>query len=323
MQEMITPKKAKNKSGMATKKRNEIIFLICLLALPILHKCVFYLGTSIQSVLLAFETYDKATKTYYISGFGNFAQVFKNLASLPLLQTSLRNTLYLYIMETFLSIPISLLCSYFVVKKVPGHGFFKIVFFLPSILSSVVMVLMFKYFGDWAIPEIAKTLFGVKNFPLIFRDAAYAFPMMLVYSLWVGFAGGIVLYLGAMTRVPDGVTDAAMIDGVGMFGEFWHVIMPTVYPTLSVFLVTGLVGIFTGGGPIHAFYGDGVNGGTAGAPEHVYTMGYYLFTQVIGKNASNELYPYASAMGLLITLVATPLTFLLKYLLEKFGPTEE
>jgi len=51
-------------------------------------------------------------------------------------------------------------------------------------------------------------------------------------------------------------------------------------------------------------------------------MGYFLFTRVIGDNSSVASYPYAAALGLLITVIATPLTFLLKYLLERFGPTE-
>lgn len=305
----------KLKSGMATKRRNELIFLICLFALPILHKCIFYIGTSVQSVMLSFQSYDVDRQLYYISGFQNFQQIFKDLSQSFVLITSLKNTFYLYCMETFLSIPISLFCSFFVVKKVPGHGALKVIFFLPSMVSAVVMVLMFSYFGEYAVPSILSKYFGVENYPYIFSEKQYAFPMMLLYSLWVGFAGGIVLYLGAMTRVPDGVTDAAMIDGVSVLGEFWHVIMPTVYPTLSVFLVTGFVGIFTGGGPIYTFYEDN-------APSHVYTMGYYLFTQVIGDNSSPASYPYAAALGLLITFIATPLTFLLKYLLEKFGPTE-
>lgn len=305
----------KKKSGMATKRRNELIFLACLFALPILHKCTFYFGTAIRAVLLSFQEYNPANGQYELSGFVHFQRIFKDLAESPVLRTSLKNTVKLYFVDTFISIPISLFCSFFVVKKVPGHGFLKIVFFLPSIVSSVVMVLMFKYFGEYAVPGMLSKYFDITKYPYIFSEEGYAFTMMIVYQLWVGFASGIVLYLGAMTRVPDGVTDAAMIDGVSVLGEFWHITMPTVYPTLSVFLVTGFVSIFTGGGPIYTFYEDN-------APSHTYTMGYYLFTQVIGDNSSAASYPYAAALGLLITIIAAPLTFLLKYALEKYGPTE-
>ena len=148
------------------------------------------------------------------------------------------------------------------------------------------------------------------------RILAILLPMMLLYSLWVGFAGGIVMYVGSMSKVPDGVTDAAMIDGVSVWGEFWHVTMPTVYPMLSVFLITGLVSLFTGGGPIFTFH-------QYGAPDYCYTMGYFLFTKVMGPNSTIANYPYAATVGMIITLIATPLTFLLKYALEHTGPSEE
>ena len=53
-----------------------------------------------------------------------------------------------------------------------------------------------------------------------------------------------------------------------------------------------------------------------------YTLGYYLFTLVLGS-ASYSQYPYASAAGITLTLVAAPLTFFVKWALEKFGPKED
>ncbi len=299
-----------------SRRRKELIFLACLFVLPVIHTAIFYFGGNIQSFTLAFQSYDSAKAEFYFIGFNNFKLVFEDIANSPLIRTGMLNTLYLYLMETFLSMPISLLCAYFVLKKVPGSGALKIIFFLPSMISSVVMVLMYKYFCEYAVPYIAKKMFNADSFPLILNEYPYAFPMLIGYSLWTGFAGGIVLYLGTMSRASDGVLDAAKIDGVGMFGEFWHVILPTVYPLVSVFLFTGFVSIFTGGGPVYTFYKDS-------APTYTYTTGYYLFVKVMGQNATYSDYPYTAAVGLIITVVATPLTFLLKYVLEHVGPTED
>ena len=121
-------------------------------------------------------------------------------------------------------------------------------------------------------------IFNINDFPLILQEYPYAFPMMLVYSLWIGFAGGIVLYVGAMTRISEGIEDAAKVDGAGTMTEFWHIIMPSVYPMLTVFLVTGFVNLFIGGGPIYTFFEDR-------APDYTYTMGYFLLVRVIGSNS--------------------------------------
>lgn len=304
------------KSMAMTKRKNEIIFLVCIFALPIIHKLIFWFGSNFQSILLTFQKYDRESTSYVFNGFENIKEVWHDIKTSRLLRQSMLNTFLLYCENTFISIPISLFCSYFVVKKVPGHGALKVIFFLPSMVSSVVMVLMFKYFCEYAIPELASDLFGVSRMPLILSEYPYAFPMMLVYDLWVGFAGGIVLYVGSMSKVPDGVTEAAQIDGVSVLGEFWHITMPTVWPMLTVFLITGLVGIFTGGGPIFTFH-------QYGAQDYCSTMGYFLFVKVMGPNSTSASYPYAAAVGFLITLVATPLTFGLKYLLEHVGPSED
>ena len=311
----VSTQSRKKSSSMKTKRRNEIIFLCCIFALPILHKLTFYFGTAVQSVSLAFKSYNSDTGEYFYSGLVNFKEVFRDLSTSASLKLSLKNTVIFYIVDTFIGIPISLFCSYAVVKKVPGSGFIKVIFFLPSIISSVVMVMTFKYFCTYPLTDLILDWSGKTKLNL-FQQQDTGYLMMIIYGMWAGFAGGLVLYLGAMTRVPDGVTDAAKIDGVSYLGEFWHVTLPTVYPTLTVFLVTGLVGIFTGGGPVYTFHQDD-------APWHTYTMGYYLFTKVFGEKSDYAFHPYASALGVLITLIAAPLTFLLKYVLEHVGPQEE
>ena len=310
-----TVSQSNKKASMKTRRRNEIIFLCCIFALPIIHKLTFYFGTALQSVSLAFKSYDSTTGEYFYSGLINFKNLFRDLGSDVILKTSLKNTVIYYLIDTFVGIPIALFCAYAVVKKVPASGFIKVVLFLPSIISSVVMVMMFKYFCDYPLTEWILKGTGKKELYL-FSQPNTAYMMIIIYGMWTGFAGGLVLYLGAMTRVPDGVTDAAKIDGATYLSEFWHVTLPTVYPTLSVFLVTGLVGIFTGGGAVYTFHQDN-------APSSTYTMGYYLFTKVFGAKASASDYPYASALGVLITLIAAPLTFLLKYVLEHVGPQED
>ncbi len=317
--ELVLNEKQKSKLGkksnFATKRKKEILFLIALLAFPVVHKIVFYIGGNINSFTLAFQRYDGELQKFVWTGFDNFRDVFNDLKYSVLLRTGIKNTLWLYLMNTFLSIPISLFCSYFVVKKVPGHDFLKVVFFLPSLVSGVVMMLMYKYFCEYALPEVVMSLFKI-DMPLILSEYPYAYPMMLLYSLWTGFAGGIIMYVGNMSKIPEGVADAAQIDGVSVMGEFWHITMPAVYPLLTVYLVTGLTGMFTGGGPIFTFY-------QYSAPKYCYTTGYFLFNKVMSNSATLHDYPYPAAVGMLVTLVAAPLTFLLRWGLEKFGPSED
>ena len=82
-----------------------------------------------------------------------------------------------------------------------------------------------------------------------------------------------------------------------------------------MFLVTGVAGIFTNQANLYAFFGKN-------ASANAYTFGYYLFIMVADEAPISE-YPFASAAGLLFTAVAVPITLLVKYVLEKFGPNAE
>ena len=92
--------------------------------------------------------------------------------------------------------------------------------------------------------------------------------------------------------------------------------LPSIFPTISTFLITGVAGIFINQAGLFDFYGDG-------AQPISYTIGYYLFVKVVGGSGGTAEYPYAAAAGLAMTFVAAPLTLLVKYLLEKYGPSED
>ena len=104
--------------------------------------------------------------------------------------------------------------------------------------------------------------------------------------------------------------------GYPMWKEFWKITLPLIFPTITVFIVAGVAGFFINQCNIYNFYGNY-------APEDISNLGYYMFVKVIGESASLSNYPYASALGVMFTLIAAPITLLVKYLLEKFGPGAE
>ena len=119
-----------------------------------------------------------------------------------------------------------------------------------------------------------------------------------------------------MNQVPDDIFESGRIDGIQEgLQELFYLALPMIFPTLSTFLITGFSGFLMATGPLVAFF-------MLNAPQKAYTMGYYYYVQVAGSS-SQVSYPYLAAGGLLMTLVTAPLTFLLKWFLEKFGPNAE
>ena len=95
-----TSNKNKQKT-MSTKRRNEAIFFTCLVAYPMLQFLVFYVAVNINSILLAFQTYDAKQSAYYFSGLGNFKEVIRIFSGDTFLLGTIKRGMIFYFFSTF------------------------------------------------------------------------------------------------------------------------------------------------------------------------------------------------------------------------------
>lgn len=293
------------KSSFAKRKRNQLIFYICLIALPMIQFAIFYIGVNINSILLAFQGYE-VQKGYYWTGFDNFKQIFYDFKTIPYLKSSIKNSLILYVV-TLCSMVLSMLFSYYIYRKRTCAGFFKIILFLPNIISGLILAIMYKYLVENAPYALGYTIGGLLS------NEKTAFPTILVFNVLTSFGTQSLLFSGAMEGITDSVIDASKIDGCSPMQEFIHIIIPMIWPTISTFFVIGIAGIFTNQMCLYSFFGTK-------AEYQYYTFGYYLYKSI--QTASIGEYPYLAAMGLVLTFVAVPLTYLVKWATEKFGPKQ-
>ena len=142
------------------------------------------------------------------------------------------------------------------------------------------------------------------------------FGTLVAYHIWLGFAGGMVLFTGTFSRIPAELVEAGRVDGMNTWQEFWKITIPMSFQTISIGIFTGVIGIFTSSPSTFGFF-------RLNAPSQTYTFGYYIFNLVYGGRSLPVNYPYTAACSLIFTAIAAPLSFTLKYLLEKYGPSEE
>ena len=300
----------KRKKGGLHRTRNQRIFFWCIIALPLAQFCIFYIGVNFNSILLAFKDYSYEDGSFQWVGFENFSEVFYDFKTLLYMRASVKNSLLLYVF-TLLGTVLALFFSYYIYKKAPLSGFYRTILFLPNIISSIVMVLMFKYFVERAIPEIVYMINPDSTFPGLLADPDYVLPTLIFYCVWSGFGTQMLMYTGAMGGISDSVIEAAKLDGVTPLKELWYITVPMIWPTFMTFVVVGFTGLFTNQINLYNFYGDQ-------AEYRYYTFGYYLYISI--RNASIGEYSYLAALGLLLTAVAAPLTLLLRKAMNKFGP---
>lgn len=182
--------------------------------------------------------------------------------------------------------------------------------FLPTIISSVITVTIYKKVCEIAIPAISASVFHTTIRGLL-SNPDTRFGAIMFFYLWLSFGSLMLMYLGAMNGISDSISEAARLDGASNIQEFVYIVFPMIYPTFSTLFYTSVATIFTNQINLYSLWG-------ASAPSSTWTFGYYLYKEV--AQAGEARYPSLAALGVLMTVVAAPLTFFFKWLLRHVGP---
>ena len=293
------------------KKWGELAFYCGLIAYPLIQFIVFYVCVNFNSILLAFKKYDPSTVTYSFWGLGNFSQFVKDIIGDYAMRSAFTNSFWLWLCVLVIGMPLNLIFAFFMYKKIPLSGFFRVVLFMPQIISTLVISLMFRYFVENGLSSLPFPGFN------LLLDKKTAFPTMIFYNIWAGFGTQILIYTSSMNQISESVVESARLDGASKFREFISITLPSIFPAITTFLVVGVAGFFTNQANLYNFYGGS-------ARDDMLTLGYVFFRKIAGSNdASFAQYPYAASAGVLFTVIAAPITLAAKYALEKFGPSAD
>ena len=309
MRTQKTLQRRKSKIG-----RGWLLFYIIMAAFPVLQFCVFYIGVNANMITKAFSAYDMDTGTYVFNGIENFRKLFFEFKTNPVYGVSLKNSLIAYLLNTAISLPLSLLMSYYIFKKGIGHKLFRSILFLPSIISPMVLSTIFRIVTDKIYPEMMFRFTGEYVPGLLMSDSKTVFLLACFYTIWTGFGVTTMMYRGAMDGVTPSMLEAASIDGAGEFIQFYKIILPMIFPTVSVFLLTGITAIFMNQISLYNIFSSNLG------DEMVKTFGYQFFLETAKASLSD--YPRLTAIGLLLSAVTIPVVLGLRRLFNKLDPTE-
>ncbi len=306
------------------KKRQPLsrhLFILALIVWPLAQFLVFWLYVNIDTVVMSFQQLDFNTGKQAFVGFDNFRWVWRQLVSNtdPTLRNSILNSIYLFLSNNFIILPVAIFVAYVLQKKLPGASIFRVIFFLPNIISVVVLTMAFCFMFNpsWGpFTGLLKWLHiggrALENG--LFGDKSTAMPMVLIYCLWAGIGYDVVLLSGAMNRIPADIYEAGKIDGIGIFRELVQVVVPMISGTITTLFISGVSVIFTLFLQPMLLTGGGPYGGLSG------TIALFIVTNV---NAGATQRYYAAATGLIFSLVGIPLIQTIKWGMEKVFPTVE
>ncbi len=295
--------RSENMVKTTSKKVKDYIFVAAMLLIPVIHFIIFWGVVNFNSILLAFQKLDRTTGLHVLT-FQNFEDVI-TLFKTDQLKVALINTLLTSGFQIVFLLPWGFFLTYFLYKKIPLTGLWRVCLFLPTILPAIFMTSAFKYaiYPQGPIGKIWEFIFN-KQIPAFFVEIAWGKWAVLGYFFWTNFGGQFILFTGAMTRIPDQLIEAGQIDGAGMWVELIQIVFPLCWSTFSMLLVLNIASVFTATGPILLLSKGAAN---------TSTISYWIFDQV---NYSQSLY-LPSALGLICTLATFPLVSITRAVCNK------
>ncbi|MBR4910112.1 MAG: sugar ABC transporter permease [Clostridia bacterium] len=308
------------------KKPNKVmrrnLFIVSLLVVPIIHFLVFWVYLNAKTISLAFFEWDFWENTYKFVGLDNIKEQFRVAAERPEEWNKYLNA--------FRAIPINVAClcmaivvGYAFSKHIWGERVFRIIFYLPSMISIVILTLCYRYMFTYSpgqlqgpAAELLRMLgSGYNGWEVTSPDHAVTerlWFLVSVFCVWASAGINIILVSSAMSRIPEEVKESAKLDGVGFWRELFTIDIPLIMPTIGVFLVNSMMAVT-------AFYLQPMlildNTGSKSAFQ---TVGWYMFTKT--TSAQNGDMPTISTVGLILTVIVSTLVIVVKKITDKLTP---
>jgi ABC-type sugar transport system permease subunit len=239
-------------------------------------------------------------RSIFIGG-ENFVRLFTRD---PDFWKSIGNTFILAFGKLALEIPLALVLAILLNKNLPGTGFFRVTLFLPAIISTAIVGLVFSLMFaafDGVINGMLTDIHLIRQNINWFGNKWTAMTVLGLASVWQNAGVNMIFFLVALQRIPKELYECASLDGAPPWTQFWRITLPMIGPMFQIILLMAIVGSLKISDLILA----STNGQPAGGTEVVMT---YVFKYFFGYSGRRTEIGYASALsvitGLMLALVS-------------------
>ena len=288
---------------MKSNFRRTAFILLCLAPATILF-VIFMVVPTINVFRLSLFQRSTFNPTETFIGMKNFQMLIEDTTFIR----SMQNMLLLIVMVTIFTMGTALVFAYILTReKLRGSDFFRIVFYIPNILSVVVISGIFSaiYDVDKGLLNSILNLFGKDG--ILWKGEQHVIVSLVIAMVWQAIGYYMVMYMSSMGAVSESVYEAADLDGASRVNQFFQVTLPLIWTnirtTLTFFIISTInmaflfVSAMTGGGPNNS--------------SNVALL--YMYNQ---KNLGGG-YGYAMAIGVVIFLVSFGLSALVNKVTDR------
>ena len=249
---------------------------------------IFFFIPFFQTIGLSFLDYSNNIYHASFAGLENYVAILHN----PVFYKVMLNTIiYLVVAVPILAI-IPLFLAILINQKIKGITLYKILIYLPVIVSIVVAAIAFKWlYAEQGILNYLLNVFHIHSIGWL-TDPKYAIYSVIIVTIWKGIGYYMMIYLAALMSVPKELYEACDIDGAGFFTKHLTVTIPHIMPTIALVTTISSISamkifaeiyVMTKGGPLNS----------------TKTIVYYIYE----KAFENLDLGYASAMAVILLVI--------------------
>jgi len=287
---------------MSKGKHKKQILPYFLVSPYLLHLLLFITFPIVFSILLTFHKWNIISPMEYV-GADNFVRLFND----RMFWKAIVNTFVFLVIHIPLQIIIALALAYFLNQKLFFRAFFRAAFFLPVVISGVVVTMLWQQLYSFDTGLINEMLVSV-GLPRIawLTDSKFAMISIAIMATWKNVGLYVILFLVGLQSVPDRYYEAADVEGASSWQKFRYITLPAINPTIFMVTILSTIGgfglfiepyIMTGGGPLNS---------TLSAMLYIYKQAFEYYHM-----------GYAATLGIFFALIIMLIVVIQKYTIEK------
>lgn len=255
----VVPNRRTNRVLMRLRTREALAAYIFLAPFFIFFT-VFVLRSIVTAVNMSFYDWAILKKVHPYIGLANYKELYSDYVW----WIAVKNTIIFTILTVFGTTVVALVSAVAVTQPVKGANFFRVLLYMPQLLSVGVVGLIWVW--------LLSTQFGIINYFLSFfginpinwlGNENVVIPALSLTTIWWGFGFPMLIFIAGLQGIPDQLYEAAKIDGANGSQLFFFITLPLLRPTILFVTVTGVIAhfqvfgqpfIISGGGPGYASY---------------------------------------------------------------------
>lgn len=282
-------------------KSNKWVWLF--LAVPILLLTIFGILPIINLIVISFTSWNGMGSEFNWVGWDNYTTLFKS----PVYWNALRVNLY-YLVSGIIQMVITYYFAVILSEKTRGKNFFKSLFLLPSLISSMAVAMIFRLFlsPKGAFDQLLIFLHLDKWITFWLGNPDQVNITLASISLWRNLGISFILYYGAIQSIPRDYNDVCLIDGASLWQKTKWITIPQTMKVIylnCILLIIGVISVFD----IPFILTNGSNGSTT------------IVVQTMKLAFEQKKYGIASSLSVCITLIIVLLSGFLNYVKNKGG----